>query len=204
MAIEKRGGDVCVALGCKTNYATCSEKLAVFTFPKEEDDPELRKKWEHFVNRGDNWTAKSRSVLCEKHFEKEFINKGEQRTHLKRKLRPIPTIHTEEAMEKPSCLNTPVPPRKAPKIRNFQNDELEDFRKKDIIKRFEDLTEKQCPPGYSFRSGHDHVVFYKLEFDAETHEKFLEVSKWIATCTFSVMETLFPFRFGLFKVRTLN
>ena len=72
-------------------------------------------------------------------------------------------------MEKPSCLNTPVPPRKAPKIRNFQNDELEEFRKKDIIERFEDSTEEQCPQGYSFRSGYDHVVFYKLEFDAETN-----------------------------------
>ena len=168
MEKEKRGGDACVAVGCNTNYATCTEKLAVFTFPKEEDDPELRKKWEQFVNRGDNWKAKNRSVLCEKHFESQYISKGEQRTHLKRKLQPIPTLHTEEAMMKPSCLNTPVPPRKAPKIRNFQNDELDEFRKKDIIERFEDLTDKQAPPGYTFKRGNDHVVYYKLEFDELT------------------------------------
>ena len=46
-------------------------------------------------------------------------------------------------MKKPSCINTPVPPRKAPKIRNYQNDELEEFRKTDIIERVEDLTEKR-------------------------------------------------------------
>ena len=54
---EKRGGDACVAVGCNSNYASCKEKVSVFTFPKEEEQPELRRKWEQFVNRGDGWKA---------------------------------------------------------------------------------------------------------------------------------------------------
>ena len=65
-------------------------------------------------------------------------------------------------------MHTPVPPRKAPKIRNFQNDELDEFRRKDVIEQFEDLTDKQAPPGYSFKRDESHVIYYKLEFDEVT------------------------------------
>ena len=99
---KKRGGDACVYVGCNTNYATCKEKVSVFTFPDEENNSELRLKWERFVNRAGDWTAKDRSVLCEKHFEPHYIKPGKKRNHLKRKLDPIPTIHSEEALKTPS------------------------------------------------------------------------------------------------------
>ena len=54
-----------------------------------------------FVNRGDNWKPNDRAVLCANHFEKIYLNAGEKRTHLKRKMRPIPTIHTE-VLQKPA------------------------------------------------------------------------------------------------------
>ena len=76
---EKRGGDACVAVGCNSNYASCKEKVSVFTFPKEEERPELRRKWEQFVNRGDGWKAQKRSVLCEKHFEAHHTSTPELR-----------------------------------------------------------------------------------------------------------------------------
>ena len=109
-----------------------------------------------------------RSVLCEKHFEAQYINPGAQRNHLKRKLNPIPTIHTTEALKTPSCISTPTPPRKAPKLRNVEEDQLNDFRKKDVIQKFEDLGEKHAPPGYSFKRGVDHIIYYKIEFDETT------------------------------------
>ena len=120
-------------VGCNTNYATCEEKVSVFSFPDEENNSELRLKWERFVNRAGEWTAKDRSVLCEKHFEPHYIKPGKKRNHLKRKLDPIPTIHSEEALKTPSCTYTPVPPRKKPKVRNMQEEQIHDFRKLDEI-----------------------------------------------------------------------
>ena len=37
-------------MGRKTNHAACTQKVTVFTFPREEK-PELKKKWETFVSR---------------------------------------------------------------------------------------------------------------------------------------------------------
>ena len=37
-------------------------------------------------------------------------------------------------------------PRKAPKVRIFQKDEIEDFKKQDVIHNFEDLSENATLP----------------------------------------------------------
>ena len=162
------GGDSCVAVGCNTNYNNCTENVSVFTFPSEKKDPDLRRKWLEFVNRGDNWKPNDRSVLCANHFEKIYLNAGEKRTHLKRKMHPIPTIHTEEPLQKPANTRTPVPPRKAPKVRVFQEDELSMFRNLDSVKSIDDLSAAAAPPGYEFRMVNGNVVIYKLEFDPIT------------------------------------
>ena len=122
--------------------------------------------------------------------------------HLKRKLDPIPTIHSEEALKTPSCTYTPVPPRKKPKVRNMQEEQIHDFRKLDEIKKFEDLGEKHAPPGYSFKRGDDHIIYYKIEFDKDTSfPRIFVASKSISTstCNFNVTAILSHCRCGLFR-----
>ena len=160
------GGDTCVAYGCSTNYDTCSEKVSVFHFPN--DKPDLLTKWVQFVNRGNEWQPKGRSVLCAKHFEEKYIKIGKCRSHMRWELNPIPTIHSANALKRPSVVQTPVVPRKVPKLRVYQEDELLMFRNKDKISGFEDLDEHHYPPHYQFKGTDDYVIYYKLEFDSVT------------------------------------
>ena len=62
-----------------------------------------------------------------RHFKEQFLNRGKRIT-LKKNLQPYPTIHTEKALKRSSTLQVVAVPRKAPKIRVFQKDELEDFK----------------------------------------------------------------------------
>ena len=79
-------------------------------------------------------------------------------------LNPIPTLHTQIALKRPSTLKTPSAVTKLPKIRIYQDDQLENFDKKDIIKSFSDLSEKLCPPGYSCYKTNDFIEYYNLIF----------------------------------------
>ena len=160
------GGDACVAFVCNTNYASSNENTSVF-YDKDKD-PDLYNKWVIFVNRGNNWKPNKKSVLCAKHFDECFIKIGEKRNHLKRKLRPIPTIHTPKALEHPSALQTPSIPRKAPKVRVYQEDEIGVFLNQDKISYFYELDARHCPPGYEFKKFHDCVVYFNSEFDPAT------------------------------------
>ena len=63
-------------------------------------------------------------------------------------LNPIPTIHTANALKRPSTLKNPLELQKPPKIRVYQEDQSSSFNKKDAIKDFSDLSEKNCPPSY--------------------------------------------------------
>ena len=162
------GGDTCLAFGCKTNYATCKEKVSVFSFPDPEEKPDLYRKWVEFVNRPSSWKPGKNAVLCAHHFDESYIKIGNVRSRLRWELHPVPTIHTEGALKRPSVVKTPVIPRKAPKVRNYQEDELETFLYSDKISAFEDLNEGHSPPGYQFKKTNDHVVYYKLEFDRDT------------------------------------
>ena len=159
------GGDACVAFGCNTNYETCTEKLSVFTFPEKEKFPDLHEKWVEFVNRGAGWKPKNRSVLCIKHFDSKFITFGKERNVLKRKMEPIPTIHSAEALKTPSAVRTPTEPRRPPKVRLYQ---LSSFKENDSITSFDNLNASFSPPGYEFKKTEDSVIYYKLEFDSVT------------------------------------
>ena len=139
----------CVAFGCKSGYKSKnSEKVSSFRFP--HGNRELLQKWLKFVNRAD-WIATQSSVLCVKHFEEKFILKG-KRNKLDWSLYPVPTIHSEEVSKKPSLLPTEDTTRKLPKVRNFQEDELQNFILTDTISSFNDLEEKKCcPAGFQFK-----------------------------------------------------
>ena len=160
-------GDVCVAFGCNTNYDTCTDKVSVFHFPDKEDMPDLFHKWVQFVNRVD-WVPKERTVLCAKHFNPKYIKFGKCRNHMRWELQPVPTVHTSDALKRPSAVQTPDVPRKVPKVRIYQEDELDIFRGHDRIYDFDDLNANRCPAGYEFKKTDDCVIYYKLEFDEVT------------------------------------
>ena len=104
--------------------------MSTFRFPLDKAD--LLLKWLQFVNRS-NWSVTKNSLICVKHFEDNFFLRGDKRTKLNWKLNPIPSIHTHEAQERLSTLQNPPAPRKSPKVRVFQEDELALFNKKDRI-----------------------------------------------------------------------
>ena len=150
----------CVVCGCKSGYKTCDAKVSHFEFPFKR--PQLLEKWIKFVNRRD-WKPTKNSVICIKHFKEEFICHGKKNT-LRRESQLIPTIHTDEALKRHSVVQTPAMPRKAPKIRTYQNDETEEFATKDAIKRFEDLKESDAPSEYSCHrtEGYIRVFFIRV------------------------------------------
>ena len=135
----------CVAFGCKTGY---DSHINMSTFRYPHTKPALMEKWIKFVNRSD-WIPTNNSVLCVKHFKEEFISKG-KRNNLKWSLHPVPTIHSDEVMKRPSCLPNTNVSRKAPTDRNFQEDELRSFISADTIRSFDDLDEKCCPRSFQF------------------------------------------------------
>ena len=67
-------------------------------------------------------------------------------------------------MKIPSTLKSPSTVRKPPKIRVYQDNQLQHFDKKDTIKSFSDLSEKLCPPGYSCYKTNNFIVYYNLIF----------------------------------------
>ena len=89
--------------------------------------------WINFFNRKICKPNKN-SILCAKHLKDELI-KVSRRKKLKWELLPVPTIHTEKALKRPSLLPcATIRLRKAPKTRIFQNDKLGNFENDDIIK----------------------------------------------------------------------
>ena len=61
-----------------------------------------------------------------------------------------------------------VIPRKAHKLRVYQEDEMETFRDNDIITSYEDLNEKYCPLGFQYKKTDDYVIYFHLKFDDYT------------------------------------
>jgi len=103
-------------------------------------------------------------VFCGKHFEDKYLIRGEIRCKLNWNLNPIPSIHTDAALKRPSTVRNPSPGRKAAKTRIFQEDELSIFNQKDCTTSFDVLTEQHSPSGYCCHKEYDFVVYYKLMF----------------------------------------
>ena len=107
----------------KCSVVYCKSQSKGFGFPSEEKYPELRKKWIEFVNKVDLQPS-ANSRICQDHFEEKYISFG-KKNHLKWELQPIPTIHTDnDNTIAPSLLGVPNAPRKPPRKRNYQEDEL--------------------------------------------------------------------------------
>ena len=132
--------------------------------------------WVCFVNRSD-WKPIKNSVICEKHFESKYILIGKQRNLLDWKLNPIPTLHTDMALKKPSLLPTLSVPRKTPKLRVYQEDELCEFNSMYAIRSFEELCKKDCLTGFSRMMHQDAIVFYNVVFNEAMMPKMFECIK---------------------------
>ena len=57
----------CCVFACRSNYESTNEYVPVFSFPAEDKEPDLRKRWTRFVNR-ENWEPDDKAVICKKTF----------------------------------------------------------------------------------------------------------------------------------------
>ena len=113
----------CSVVGCHTGYRNGPVK-PVFQFPHNSS---LRVKWIKFLNR-QSFIVTQSSRICIDHFHQKFICAHSKRPRLNYSLNPIPTIQ-------PLCIpksQAVVPKlfRKLPKVRIFEQDQLQAFKSK--------------------------------------------------------------------------
>ena len=149
----------CVVTNCFTGHLKGPKKTC-FSFP---DDADLRKRWIYFVNRKD-WKPSKHSVICIDHFEEKYVKVGKQRCKLLWSLLPVPTIQVDTESSA-SLLRVPMAPRPPPTVRYFGRNDMPGFLLEDRIKDLDSLTEKDCPPGFSFRRQGGAIQFFNLVFD---------------------------------------
>ena len=153
---------------CCLHY--CKSGKNGFAFPNGEMYPDLREKWITFVSQL-NFEPSQHTRICIDHFEEKYIKHGAARNHLKWNMMPIPTIHTNDEHDKsvsPSSLSVPKTPRKGPRKRIFQEDQLGDFLERDRIKDFASLSQADCLPGFTFVKEDDMVLMYRRVVDKRT------------------------------------
>lgn len=145
----------CCIVNCRSNYDD-GEKEAVFSFPDEEKEFDLRQRWVKFVNRKD-WSPTKTSVICRKHFEPRYVKTGDKglRHRLVKESKPVPTIfdpnnnnnsNNASSSSSVSHLKAPVSlPRRSPKKRVFQKDQQHIFAEQDKINCFGDIDQTLTP-----------------------------------------------------------
>lgn len=156
----------CSVSGCKTNHVG-GEKGTVFELP---DDEEQKNKWISFL-KSDFLASYNHIFVCHKHFANHFVKRNEKRYRLVKSLKPYPTIlprsqlyiNISEAERESANSKTP---RKPPKDRKFQVDELKQFKEMDAIRSLDDINQ-ECVSSlgeeFSLLKKEGYVVIYKLE-----------------------------------------
>ena len=89
-------------------------------------------KWIAFWDREDVHSLKN-VFICERHFEDKFLKKNEKRFRLAMEKNKVPTILPGRKKSEHR--------RKEPALRIFQEDQLDDFKRKDTITDFSDFDE---------------------------------------------------------------
>lgn len=156
----------CSVPGCKTNHVG-GEKGTVFELP---DDEEQKNRWISFL-KSDFLSSYKHIFVCHKHFADHFVKKNKNRYRLVKSLKPHPTIlpisqidiNISEAERSSANSKTP---RKPPNVRNFQVDELKQFKEMDAVRSLDDIDQdcvKSIGEEYSFMKKEGYVVIYKLE-----------------------------------------
>ena len=108
----------CAAPKCESGYISNDNKrIAKFNFPLK--NPDLNQLWTRFVNRTD-WKATE-------HFEEKFIHRLEKST-LKLKMSPVPSIYPCELLQSPASLPTLQTSGTPPRKRVFQEEELDTMK----------------------------------------------------------------------------
>ena len=156
----------CNVLGCLTNHAA-GEKGTVFELPRDE---QLQEKWIAFINR-DDIAHQKHLFICYKHFASHFVKKNDNRHRLISSMNPYPTILPQDQSlinmrESEREQKNRKTPRKPPKVRIFQPDELQKFKDMDTIKRKEDIDVafvKSLGEGFTSVNKDCHLIIYKLE-----------------------------------------
>ena len=91
------------------------------------------------------------SVLCELHFEEEYIVRG-GKSNLKWSMNPISTKHSNVLLKIPSSLlPTGKTARKYPRERLISNYQMDTFHERDAITILADLSETTTPDGFQFK-----------------------------------------------------
>ena len=96
--------------------------------------------------------------ICVRHFHEEFLKKNEKRSRLAMEKNPVPTILPGRKKS--------VHRRKEPAIRIFQEDQLDDFKRKDATTDFSNIDESYLnilEDQFHFSKQEKNVTFYKLE-----------------------------------------
>ena len=91
----------------------CKSGASGFAFPRQENFPDLSKKWIEFVNDPD-FKPSVHSGICIEHFDGKYVKIG-KRNHLIWDNLPIPTIHTNvetKTAKQDFSLTVPKAPRK--------------------------------------------------------------------------------------------
>ena len=138
----------CSFIGCFTNYEI-HDRDTVFPLP---DDVEQRAKCIKFLN-GKDYSSLKHVFICYKQFIIEvFLNTP---SHKVRNLPPRTPV-----------LESITNAIKSPKMTICQEDELEKFRKHDIIENIADIASKgpkYLGEEFTFQKMDDHILIYKLE-----------------------------------------
>ena len=102
-------------------------------------------------------SPQSLSVVCIKHFESKYAIKGRRRT-LNWKFNPVHTIHSTEAMKRPSVLCFLISPRREPKKEeSFEKDQLQLSQNNDYINDFKNLFEKKSACDFECKINDDTI-----------------------------------------------
>ncbi|XP_050508917.1 THAP domain-containing protein 2-like [Diabrotica virgifera virgifera] len=80
----------CAKRSCNHRAGVDKKKTSGITFHRFPKDPEHRKKWITFVNRG-AWVPTKYSVLCSKHFSEKYIDRT-SRSLVRLRDNAVPTI----------------------------------------------------------------------------------------------------------------
>ena len=108
-----------------------------------------------FVNRWE--PTKIISGLYKTFWVKVYAIKGRRRT-LNWKFNPVHTIHSTEAMKRPSVLCFLISPRRKPKKEeSFEKDQLQLSQNSDYINDFKDLSEKKTACDFECKINDDTI-----------------------------------------------
>ena len=171
----------CAVAGCKTNckkqengVKIISNPGTVIGFPDESKPSTLLPEWIRFCNQKSIHITEHVGI-CTKHFDDKFVKEGKRKT-LRWELHPIPTKYCPDIEVPPSLMPTTPTHRKLPTDRS-QPDQLNAFRKEDLVQSLADVTDSLCPPGYKLEV-HDGkaAILYKLEM---TESNIPEVTETI-------------------------